>query len=99
MEDSAARKIQLAWRIHRIRYCYLCEEPHRTFYRCCPSCMEYVREVEDANVEWRYKKGPRPEEILHYCNDYFCSGECGELDCGCVDICRGRCGLRPSRWD
>jgi len=29
-----------------------------------------------------------------YCRDVDCPGGCGTLSCGCIDICRGRCGLR-----
>lgn len=29
---------------------------------------------------------------LHYCRDPDCDHECGVLDCGCIDVCRGRCG-------
>jgi hypothetical protein len=36
------------------------------------------------------------DEILpaHYCGDWMCPGDCGMLSCGCIDTCRGRCGLR-----
>jgi hypothetical protein len=27
-----------------------------------------------------------------YCYDIWCEGSCGTLDCGCIDLCRGRCG-------
>ncbi len=30
------------------------------------------------------------------CDDWLCSGTCGELWCGCVDVCRGRCGIRDN---
>ncbi len=28
----------------------------------------------------------------HYCGDYDCAGDCGVLWCGCIDVCRKRCG-------
>lgn len=35
------------------------------------------------------------DEILtrHYCGDWMCVGDCGVLVCGCIDVCRGRCGM------
>ena len=27
------------------------------------------------------------------CFDIWCEGSCGTLDCGCIDLCRGRCGM------
>lgn len=37
----------------------------------------------------------------HYCGDPECEWDCGELWCGCIDVCRGRCGFNSdifSRW-
>jgi hypothetical protein len=28
------------------------------------------------------------------CGDLRCDGDCGVLNCGCIDVCRGRCGNR-----
>ena len=30
------------------------------------------------------------------CGCYYklCAGDCGVLKCGCIDLCRGKCGLR-----
>lgn len=28
------------------------------------------------------------------CGDKLCHGECGVLECGCIDVCRDRCGTR-----
>jgi hypothetical protein len=37
---------------------------------------------------------------IHYCGDWICPGDCGTLFCGCIDICRGRCGINePIRFD
>lgn len=30
---------------------------------------------------------------IHYCDDIFCDGYCGTLHCGCIDVCRNRCGM------
>ena len=27
------------------------------------------------------------------CDDWLCPGDCGTLWCGCIDVCRGRCGF------
>ena len=27
------------------------------------------------------------------CYEVWCEGACGVLSCGCVDVCRGRCGM------
>jgi hypothetical protein len=51
-------------------------------YECV--CLE---QVEDARLA-RHRR---------VCGDKECDGSCGTLDCGCIDVCRGRCGLRS--WD
>lgn len=33
-------------------------------------------------------------EYIHYCGNEDCEGDCGVLVCGCIDMCRGRCGTR-----
>lgn len=45
-----------------------------------PSIKEYMREL-----------GMDTRCIGCYHED--CAGECGVLWCGCIDVCRGRCGL------
>ena len=32
------------------------------------------------------------EECRCHCGDEMCGGDCGTLHCGCIDVCRGRCG-------
>jgi hypothetical protein len=34
-----------------------------------------------------------------YCGDRDCEWNCGVLDCGCIDVCRNRCGLGRNRYD
>lgn len=34
-----------------------------------------------------------------YCGNHKCIGDCGVLDCGCIDMCRGRCGISWDRYD
>ena len=55
---------------------------------------------------WRYERGviqkalPDLEkavaeaEATHTCGDPACKWDCGELSCGCIDMCRGRCGIQ-----
>lgn len=31
---------------------------------------------------------------IHYCGNKDCEGDCGVLVCGCIDMCRNRCGTR-----
>ncbi len=33
-----------------------------------------------------------------YCGNPECGGECGELPCGCIDVCRDRCQTRGESW-
>ena len=102
MEKSAAATlIQNAWRNYALSYCYRCDIPMYTRKYVCRSCHDIILEIEEANRKWSCGKGPYPKERLHYCNNYFCSGDCGLLACGCIDICRGRCGRcgrRRERW-
>ncbi len=32
------------------------------------------------------------------CSDTRCPGDCGTLWCGCIDVCRNRCGLRDDEF-
>jgi hypothetical protein len=32
-------------------------------------------------------------DSVHYCYDIWCDGYCGTLRCGCIDVCRSRCGM------
>jgi hypothetical protein len=48
-------------------------------YECV--CAE---QLEDAHLA-RHRRA---------CGDPKCDGKCGTLLCGCIDVCRGRCGLR-----
>lgn len=42
--------------------------------------------------------GERGEGPTHHCGDRSCHWDCGVLWCGCIDICRGRCGLKDDDW-
>lgn len=44
---------------------------------------------------------PVHNERIHNCGDWICPGDCGVLWCGCIDVCRSRCGLNDvsfNRW-
>lgn len=101
-QSQAVSTIQRAWRnrLSRKKHyssCYF-QDCNNIFVtrshsnQFCESCKEYIDETEEANRNYRRGPGPKPDELLHYCCDYFCSGDCGELSCGCIDVCRGRCG-------
>ena len=98
---QATLKIQHAWRSHTFiqyayRYCFRCDNvvlcKKKNYIGLCKPCCIEVDKIEKDNLNWRRGKGPKPKEIIHPCNDYFCSGDCGVLICGCIDMCRGRCG-------
>lgn len=38
------------------------------------------------------------EECRCHCGDEMCGGDCGTLHCGCIDVCRGRCGREDYGW-
>ena len=63
---------------------FLTSEKKKDFEKC----------IEDAftkyNVETKSRCG---------CYDDTCFGECGVLTCGCIDVCRNRCGLNRDRYD
>jgi hypothetical protein len=40
------------------------------------------------------KQKQEVEEPVHHCGENTCEEDCGELWCGCIDICRGSCGLK-----
>ncbi len=61
----------------------------------CPGCDGYFGcnchdDYADANLDF-------DDEWVHCCGDRDCSGDCGQLECGCIDVCRGRCG-RDDYW-
>jgi hypothetical protein len=78
MENNAAIRIQRAWRSIRGK---------------CSNCglKCYIRDLystskicEDCASDFSYGCP---------CGDWICDRKCGALWCGCIDICRGRCGI------
>lgn len=53
-----------------------------------------INEIEESSEDNTYNENVRP----HYCGDADCEWDCGVLWCGCIDVCRGRCGLKDDRW-
>jgi hypothetical protein len=45
-------------------------------------------------IPWFRAKGWKVEDPSCYCGHYDCKHDCGVLVCGCIDMCRGRCGMR-----
>lgn len=59
----------------------------------CPGCGGFIQcrchddyDVDDRDYDYD------EDDYIHYCGDRSCNGDCGVLDCGCIDTCRGRCG-------
>jgi hypothetical protein len=50
----------------------------------------YPMDIHDTiHVEFHYAG---EDDWICYCREVDCPGSCGVLACGCIDICRGRCG-------
>jgi hypothetical protein len=75
------------------------EQPNQLAHVHVGGCLEEAFNlVADDKVE------ENPEEKEYDMNDTSCPcyvrgcpGDCGTLWCGCIDVCRGRCGLRDPR--
>ncbi len=107
-KEHLAIEVQRLWRGYKSRRgeiypCFLCKHPicltkeKANGYRAshCAWCYDYIHEVENEYMLWRQTGQTTPPSVdLHYCGDFYCKGTCGELSCGCIDICRGRCGNR-----
>ena len=52
-------------------------------------------ELNDSEIDAIATKGYNPD--LCHCRIDGCDWDCGTLWCGCIDVCRGRCGLRE--WE
>lgn len=57
--------------------------------------FEYNRVAAEMHDECNYDSY-QPVEAQYECPCYVegCPGDCGTLWCGCIDVCRGRCGYR-----
>jgi hypothetical protein len=67
--------------------CSSCNNYHHPFHNplYCSECDSITCTIDHNTYQ------PR----IHYCGDSECEWDCGTLDCGCIDLCRGRCGLPP----
>jgi hypothetical protein len=54
----------------------------------CEDCGQYDCVCAELKEDARLARHRR------ICGISTCEGDCGTLDCGCIDVCRGRCGLR-----
>lgn len=78
------------------------EDPSRSVTPEPPSVTNHTMEVteyEDDGCPFchSYANCDCNQEIIINrcaCNDWMCPGECGTLWCGCIDMCRGRCGFK-----
>lgn len=55
-----------------------------------------VEKYDEHNYD-SYEPVKYEEEYKCPCYVEGCPGDCGTLWCGCIDVCRGRCGLRDPR--
>lgn len=53
-------------------------------------------EFNDEEIDAFAIRGYDPN--VCYCGDKECAWDCGELWCGCIDVCRNRCGLNEHIW-
>ncbi len=83
MQAASAKRIQRIWKKMAVPVkCIKCKEP---YYRW--------------QLDPHYKCCETCYEDVHYgchCGDWMCDRTCGVLWCGCVDICRGRCGYKDN---
>jgi hypothetical protein len=55
----------------------------------------YTEQLWDSDIE-STKESDNEYKCPCYCDG--CPGDCGTLWCGCIDVCRGRCGLGDDRF-
>ena len=92
------KEIQTAYKcfisLQKIKICYECYKKHylarnRNIYECF---------CEDKNAILEKKAIlKKNKNRICYCGNKKCEWDCGVLDCGCIDICRGICGCK--NWD
>jgi hypothetical protein len=75
-------------------------QPNQMAHVVAGGCLEdsFIRLQEDNIKEDHKKEDDNNEETdnTYQCPCYVkgCDGDCGTLWCGCIDVCRGRCGLK-----
>ncbi len=53
-----------------------------------PAPQSDDEDAEDETETDQPADKPEKEQPIHYCYDRLCNGDCGVLQCGCIDICR-----------
>ncbi len=66
-------------------------QPQAEFYNDDPDDYYYYP------TERHYEEKEEDDDYRCYCGSETCSGDCGELRCGCIDVCR--CHCRPDKDD
>lgn len=61
------------------------------------SDLQYEYDNYNGYDEYDQYHAPEEEETC-VCNYAKCQGDCGTLRCGCIDVCRGRCGAQDNCW-
>ncbi len=81
MELQSALKIQRAWRSYFTN-------------NKCQICELHIHMQEIDMCISCYDK----DNLFRLCNcrHLSCPGDCGTLWCGCIDVCRGRCGFHDN---
>lgn len=54
-------------------------------------------EALNVFISLPYKSYYAKYHSIHHCDNIDCEGDCGVLLCGCIDICRSRCGFNRYR--
>ena len=88
-----------------VKGCGKCVNPHvKTDKPVAPLPLFFTEaSPDDDGAEYYLPSGLLDEQPTrtHYCGDKNCEWDCGELWCGCIDQCRGRCGFGDfdyGRW-
>jgi len=58
------------------------------------SWKEYKKQKEQKQKEQKEKKEQKEQKEEQNQKECEAEEDCGELWCGCIDICRGCCGLK-----
>jgi hypothetical protein len=77
--------------------------PYLRYFQCyilSRICDGHTTWYSSRIIPWFRAKGWKVEKPSCNCGCYACPGDCGVLVCGCIDMCRGRCGMRDweERW-
>jgi hypothetical protein len=65
-------------------------ESDECLWGVCMCDETFAKETTKAEDYYDYMED---EKSWHYCGDWLCPGDCGTLSCGCIDVCRNKCGV------